>query len=167
MTNIVESTYTQDAHEQLGGGRYTYERHVDDLGRPLTYGPYLCADSMNPELIMQARAVRLNAEFAARDAEASEAAQGRIPWSKLEFRDQLGSATEAAMDYFFATFESNEDLSAEQKAVIRTGWNRYKEAHYIERPLRSEVLSLLGLFKLLGMITQAKIDEIQAASELA
>lgn len=167
MTNIVESTYTQDAHEQVGGGRYTYERHVDNLGRPLSFGPYLCADNMNPESVMQARAVRLNAEFAARDAAASEAAQGRIPWSKLEFRDQLGKATEASMDYFFATFESNEALSAEQKAMIRTGWARYKEAHYIERPLRPEVLSLLGLFMALGMVTQAQIDEIQAASELA
>lgn len=165
MTNIVESTYTEDAHEQQGGGRYVIERHVDNLGRPMTFGPYLCALGMNPANVMAARAVRLNAEFASQDAEAAEAANGRTPWSKLEFRDQLGQATEAGMDYFFATFEGNPGLTNEQKAMIRTGWNRYKEAHYIERPLRAEVLSLLGLFKLLGLITQERIDAIVVASE--
>jgi hypothetical protein len=166
MTSIVESTYTEDAHEQSGGGRYVIERHVDNLGRPLSYGPYLCAPNMNPQTIMEQRATRLNAEFAAQDAESAQASQGRTPWSKLEFRDQLGPATEAGMDYFFATFDDNAQLTIEQKMAIRTGWNRYREAHYIERPLRPEVLSLLGLLKMLGMITQAKINEIQAASEL-
>jgi hypothetical protein len=51
--------------------------------------------------------------------------------------------------------------------MIRTGWARYREAHYIERPLRAEVLTLLGLFKLLKLITQERIDAIVAASELA
>jgi hypothetical protein len=167
MTHIVQSTYTQDEHEQAGGGRYTTERHIDNLGRPMTFGPYLCMDNMDPQAIMQARATRLDAEFAAREAEANEAAQGRVPWSKLEFRNQLGQQTEAAMDYFFATFESNPALTTEQKAMIRTGWARYREAHYIERPLRAEVLTLLGLFKALGLITQERIDAIVAASELA
>lgn len=163
MTQIVESTYT-DGPEQADGRRYIIERHVDDLGRPLTF-EYLASDDMSPQAILQARAERLNADFAARDAEAAEAARGRIPWSKLEFRSQLGQQTEAAMDYFFATFESNPDLTTEQKAMIRTGWARYREAHYIERPLRAEVLTLLGLFKALGLITQERIDAIVAASE--
>lgn len=166
MTQIVESTYSQDAHEQVGGGRYTTERHVDNLGRPLTFGPYLCAANMDPQAIMQARAVRLNADFATRDAEAAEVAQGRIPWSKLEFRDQLGAETEVGMDAFFAGFENHPALTTEQKAVIRTGYNRYREAHYIERPLKAEVLSLLGLLQQLGLITQERIDSIVAASEV-
>lgn len=166
MTSIVESTYTQDDHEQAGGGRYTTERHVDNLGRPMTFGPYLCADGMDPQAILQARAARLNADFAARDSEANEAAQGRIPWSKLEFRDQLGQQTEVAMDAFFASFQARLDLTDTQKAVIRTGYNRYQEAHYIQRPLRPEVLSLLGLLKSLGLITQERIDAIVAASEV-
>lgn len=166
MTQIVESTYTQDAHEQVGGGRYTTERHTDNLGRPLSFGPYLCAEGMDPQAIMQARAVRLNADFALREAEATESANGRIPWSKLDFRDQLGQQTEVAMDAFFAGFEAHPALTTEQKAVIRTGYNRYREAHYIERPLKPEVLSLLGLLQQLGLITQERIDSIVAASEV-
>ncbi len=163
MTQIVESTYTEGP-EQADGRRYVTERHVDDLGRPMTF-EYLATDGMNRQEVLTTRAARLNADFAARDAEAAEAAHGRIPWSKLEFRDQLGQQTEAAMDHFFATFESNPALTTEQKAMIRTGWARYREAHYIERPLRAEVLTLLGLFKALGLITQERIDAIVAASE--
>lgn len=165
MTHIVESTYKADDHEQKGGGRYVVERHVDNLGRPITFGPYLLQDGMDPAAIMTARAARLNAEFARADAEAAEASKGRTPWSKLEFRDQLGAATEYAMDAFFATFEGNPALTVEQKAAIRTGYMRYKEAHYIERPLRAEVLSMLGLFRQLGLITQERIDAIVAAAE--
>lgn len=163
MTQIVQSTWTEGAMQQ-DGRRYITERHVDDLGRPLVF-EYLGTDDMDRNAVMQARAMRLNADFAARDAEAAEAARGRIPWSKLEFRDQLGSQTEAGMDAFFASFESHPALSTEQKAMIRTGWARYREAHYIERPLRPEVLTLLGLFKALGLITQERIDAIVAASE--
>lgn len=163
MTQIVESTYTEGPTQSDGRRRIT-ERHVDDLGRPMTFD-YLATPDMDPQAVISARAARLNADFANRDAEAAEAARGRIPWSKLEFRNQLGQQTEAAMDYFFATFESNGALTTEQKAMIRTGWARYREAHYIERPLRAEVLALLGLFKLLGLITQERIDAIVAASE--
>lgn len=163
MTQIVESTWSEGAAQQ-DGRRYVYERHIDNLGRPLVF-EYLATDDMSRDAIMAARATRLNADFAARDAEAAEAARGRIPWSKLDFRDQLGQATEAGMDAFFAGFEAHPGLSAEQKAVIRTGYNRYREAHYIERPLRPEVLSLLGLLQSLGLITQERIDAVVAAAE--
>lgn len=162
MTSIVESTFTEGP-AQADGRRYIFERHVDNLGRPMTF-EYLATDDMDRQAILSARVTRLNADFAARDAEASEAARGKTPWSKLEFRDQLGQAAEVAMDAFFATFETNGALTDQQKAVIRTGINRYKEAHYIERPLRAEVLSLLGLLKSLGLITQERIDLITEAA---
>lgn len=164
MTQITQSTWTEDGASQADGRRWVTERHVDDLGRPMTF-TYLASDGMDRSAIMAARATRLNADFAAKDAESAEAARGRIPWSKLEFRDQLGQATEVAMDGFFASFEARNDLTDQKKAAIRTGFNRYKEAHYIERPLRPEVLSLLGLLKTLGLITQERIDAIVAASE--
>lgn len=165
MTVITQSIYIADEHTQASGARYVIERHTDDLGRVMQFGPYLCEPDMNPENIMLERAARLNQDFAARDAESAQAAQGRIPWSKLEFRDQLGSQTEQAMDEFFATFESNPALTAQQKNQIRTGWRRFQEAHFIERPLRSEVLSMLGLLQALGLITQQQIDNIVAAAE--
>lgn len=166
MTIITQSIYIADDYTQANGARYVIERHTDDLGRVMQFGPYLCDESMNPQAIMEQRAARLNADFAARDAETAQAAQGRIPWSKLEFRNQLGSTTEQAMDEFFATFENNSALTTEQKKQIRTGWRRFQEAHFIERPLRSEVLAMLGLLQSLGLITQQQIDDIVAAAEV-
>lgn len=165
MTTILNSDWTEENIPQADGRRWVTERHVDDLGRPIVF-TYLATDDMDRNAIMSARVARLNADFAVRDAEYAEATRGRIPWSKLEFRDQLGQTTEVAMDAFFATFETHPSLTDEQKAIIRTGFNRYKEAHYIERPLRAEVLSLLGLLKTLGLITQERIDAIVAASEV-
>lgn len=164
MTHIVESTYKADEHEQAGGGRYVVERHVDNHGRSVTFGPYLLTAGMDPAAVMAARAARLNDEFAARDAEAAEAAQGRTPWSKLEFRNALGSQTEQALDELIATFESNAAFDAATKRQMRTGFARYREALYIERPLRPEVLSMLGLLRTLGLITQERIDAVVAAA---
>lgn len=165
MTIITQSTYVADEHTQADGSRYVIEYHTDDLGRVLQFGPYLCQPGANPQIIMDDRAARLNEDFALRDAEAAQAAQGRIPWTKLEFRNQLGSETEQLMDEFFATFETNTNLSVEQKRQVRTGWRRFQEAHFIERPLRPEVLSMLGLLQSLGLITQQQIDNIIAAAE--
>ena len=166
MTVITQSIYIADEHTQSSGARYVIERHTDDLGRVMQFGPYLCEPGTNPETIMNERAARLNEEFALRDAESAQAAQGRIPWSKLEFRNQLGAQTEQLMDEFFATYESNPNLTSEQKRQIRTGWRRFQEAHFIERPLRQEVLDMLGLLQSLGLITQQQIDNIVAAAEV-
>lgn len=164
MTHIVESTYKADEHEQAGGGRYVTERHVDNHGRPLTFGPYLLREGMDPVAIMAARAARLNDEFAARDAEAAEAAKGSTPWSKLEFRSALGPVAEQGLDELIATFEGNPAFDAATKRAMRTGFARYREALYIERPLRPEVLSMLGLLMALGIISQAQIDAVVAAA---
>lgn len=165
MTTITQSIYIEDDHVQQDGSKYVIERHTDNLGRVLQFGPYLCEPGMNPQTIMDLRAARLNADFALRELEESQAAQGRIPWSKLEFRNQLGVTTEQAMDEFFATFETNNSLTSEQKKQIRTGWRRFQEAHFIERPLRAEVLTMLGLLQTLGLITQEQINNIVTAAE--
>lgn len=165
MTVITQSVYVEDEHTQADGSRYVIEYHTDDLGRVMQFGPYLLQPGMSPQTIMTNRATRLNEDFALRELEESQSAQGRIPWTKLEFRNQLGSETEQLMDEFFATFEVNPNLTAQQKRQIRTGWRRFQEAHFIERPLRPEVLSMLGLLQSLGLITQAQIDNIVIAAE--
>lgn len=161
---IQTSAYTQDATPQADGSYYVVERHTDTLGRVLQFGPYSLSPGMDPNAIMVARAQRLNADFANQYANEVQAAQGRTPWTHLDFRDQLGSTTEQAMDAFFAGFETNSGLTPAQKDLVRTGWRRFQEASFIDRPLRTEVLSLLGLLLSLGLITQAQIDAINAAS---
>lgn len=164
-TRIVETAVQVDEHEQGDGSRFATERHTDNLGRQLTFGPYRLGEGESAQTIAQMRAARLNLEFAARDAEAEQAAQGRLPWTHLDFEDQLGADVVAPMLAFFQSFESSESLSPLQKATIRVGWHRYQIAQYIERPLRAEVLQLLGLLQQLGLITQERIDDVIAAAE--
>lgn len=164
MAYIVQSTYKIDETPQPGGGYYVVERHTDNLGRVLTFGPYILSDGMNPQTIMQDRATRLDQEFALREMEEQESSNGKTPWSKLEFRNALGSTVEQSLDELIATFESNPAFPANIKKQMRTGFARYREAQYIERPLRPEVLSMLGLLQSLGMITQEQIDAVIAAS---
>jgi hypothetical protein len=165
MTHIVESSCKVDEHEQAGGGRYVVERHVDNLGRAMTFGPYLLADGLDAQAIMTQRAARLNAEFALREAEAAEAANGRTPWSHLEFEAQLGDEAVAGMLAFFAAFEASGALSAAQKAAIRVGWHQYQRAQYIERPLRPSVLALLALLQSLGLVSAERVAAVTAAAE--
>lgn len=162
---IQTSEYFADDNEQPNGGRFVTERHVDTLGRTIVFGPYLLTQGMDPAVIMAERAQRLNAQFAAQAAETNEAAVGRIPWTKLEFRNLLGSATEQAMDEFMATFESNTMLDTPTKRAVRTGFARWREASYIERPLRPEVLAMLDLFIALGLMSAQQKATIVAAAE--
>lgn len=164
MTRIVDTQATVDEHVQADGSRMATERHIDDLGRPMTFGPYRLGPGESADTIAALRAERLNVEFAARDAEIAQASLGHIPWSHLEFEDQLGVAAADQMLEFFNFFEGNGNLTPELKRVIRRGWHRYNRAHYIERPLRAEVLQLLALLRTLGILDQARIDAVVAAA---
>jgi hypothetical protein len=99
---------------------------------------------------MQARAARLNADFIIRAEEESAAAIGRTPWSKLEFRNALGAAAEQWLDRLIAKLETEPLPSEALRDQLRTGFRRYAEASYIERPLRPEVITLLGVIRDLG-----------------
>lgn len=67
---IVSSTYTQDAHAQKGGGRYTYERHTDDAGRVYEIGPYVAADGLDVPALVATRAQQINDQLAEAEAQA-------------------------------------------------------------------------------------------------
>lgn len=158
---IQTSTYTEDAHTQPGGGRYVTERHTDTLGRVLTFGPYLLAEGASAEAVMALRVARLNAEFITRQQEEAAAAVGRTPWSKLEFRNALGSTAEQWLDRLIATLETYALSSEAMRDQLRTGFRRYAEASYIERPLRPEVITLLGTIRAMGgPLTEAQIAAI-------
>lgn len=166
VTQIQTSEYTVDAHAQADGSRYVIERHTDTLGRVLTFGPYLLPDGADPQAVMTARATRLNAEFVLRAAEESAAAVGRTPWSKLEFRNALGAEAEQWLDALIARIEVAPLPSEALRDQLRTGFRRYAEASYIERPLRSEVITLLGVIRDLGgPLTTQQIGAIVAAAE--
>jgi hypothetical protein len=67
---IVSSTYTQDAHTQLSGGRYVIERHTDDAGKVYQVGPWLAPVGFDVQARVTSRASEINAQLA--EAEAAQ-----------------------------------------------------------------------------------------------
>lgn len=67
---IVSSSYTPDAHQQKGGGRYVTEDHTDSTGRihSQIYGPV--PDDFDCEARMRRTAAQLDEQLAAEEAEA-------------------------------------------------------------------------------------------------
>ena len=67
---IVSSTFTQDAHVQRDGSRYTIERHTDDAGKVYQVGPYLAPEGFDVAGRMASRAVQINEQLAEAEAQA-------------------------------------------------------------------------------------------------
>lgn len=66
---IVTSTYITDAHSQVGGGRWTIERHTDSTGRVHTVGPYLWDGAADRGTLLAAHAAQLDVQLAQDEAE--------------------------------------------------------------------------------------------------
>jgi hypothetical protein len=155
MTSIVESTYTEGP-AQVDGRRYVKERHVDDAGESFEYE---WLGDQNAQVVVDARAVRLNTLLAERAAAEAVVSGTRLPLTKYQFR-QLFGAKQVAVDAFNATYESNAQLSEQQKALIRTGLKNFEASTAVVRPFVADVLGMLALYVALGILTQAESDAI-------
>lgn len=155
---IVSSTFTEGP-SQADGRRWVRETHVTTDGDELKFD---WLGTQDAQIVLDERVAVLNAQYAARAAARALVQGSLIPLSKLEFRNLFGSA-KVAIDAFNAGFEGSPLLTAEQKAAIRSGLEDFKEAKYIERPFRPDVLQLLGLYEALGLLSKAQADAVRAA----
>lgn len=155
---IVSSTYTEGP-AQADGRRYVTEVHILDDGDELKYE---WLGDQDARMVMEARVEVLNSQYAAKAASQALVVGSLIPFSKLEFRNLFG-AKKKSIDAFNASFELSPLLSAEQKAVVRSGLEDFKESKYIERPFRPDVLMLLGLYQALGLLTAQEVAAITEA----
>lgn len=154
---IVSSSYTEGP-TQADGRRWVNETHVTDEGDELRYE---WLGTQDAQMVLEERVAVLNAKYAARDAARALVQGSMIPLSKLEFRNLFGAA-KPAIDAFNVSFEQSPLLTVEQKAVLRSGLEDFKEAKYIERPFRPDVLMLVGLYQALGLLTAAQADAVRA-----
>lgn len=155
---IVSSSYTEGP-PQADGRRWVRETHITIDGDELKYE---WLGTQDAQMVLDERGAVLNAQYAARAAARALVQGSLIPLSKLEFRNLFGAA-KPAIDAFNAGFEQNQMLTAEQKAAIRSGLEDFKEAKYIERPFRPDVLTLIGLYQALGLLTAEQADEVREA----
>lgn len=155
---IVTSNYTEGP-PQADGRRWVRETHVTTDGDELKFD---WLGTQDAQMVLDERVALLNAQYAARAAARALVAGSLIPLSKLEFRNLFGAA-KPAIDAFNAGFEASPLLSAAQKAAIRSGLEDFKEARYIERPFRADVLALIGLYQTIGILSAEQADAVRAA----
>lgn len=155
---IVTSTFTEGP-PQADGRRWVRETHVTDEGDELKYEWLGVQDA---QMVMEERVAVLNAQYAAREAARALVQGSLIPLSKLEFRNLFGAA-KPAIDAFNISFEQSPLLTTEQKAAIRSGLEDFREAKYIERPFRPDVLQLIGLYQTIGILSAEQADAVRAA----
>ena len=62
--SIVNSSYTVDTNDQVGGGKYVWERHLDGAGVVYTIGPYLAAAGFDVDKNLALHAEELSAQLA-------------------------------------------------------------------------------------------------------
>lgn len=155
---IVNSSYTE-GQPQADGRRWVREAHITDEGDELKYE---WLGTQDAQMVLEERAALLNAQYAARAAARALVAGSLIPLSKLEFRNLFGPA-KPAVDAFNAGFEQSQSLTTAQKAAIRSGLEDFREAKYIERPFRADVLSLIALYQSIGILSAEQADAVRAA----
>lgn len=155
---IVSSSYTEGP-PQADGRRWVRETHITSDSDELKYE---WLGTQDAQMVLDERVAVLNAQYAARAAARTLVQGSLIPLSKLEFRNLFGAA-KPDIDAFNAGFEQNQMLTAEQKAAIRSGLEDFKEAKYIERPFRPDVLQLIGLYESIGLLSKAQADKVREA----
>lgn len=71
MPIVVSSSYTTDSHSQVGGGRWTVERHLDAVGNEVAMiGPYLWDGIADRDAILSAHASQINEAYAQAEIDA-------------------------------------------------------------------------------------------------
>lgn len=156
---IVSSTYTEGP-PQVDGRRYVSELHTDDRGQ--TYA-YEWLGDQDAGLVLADRAAVLSAQIAEQRAAEAVVAGTVLPLTKYQFRQLFTFTERVASDELEANLEQHPGLTAEQRAVIRTGLKDFNAAQDVARPFLPDVIQMLELYVTLGILTperKAQIAEV-------
>lgn len=156
---IVSSTYTEGP-PQVDGRRYVSELHTDDRGQ--TYA-YEWLGDQDAAMVLADRAAILSAQIAAQRAAEAVVIGTALPLTKYQFRQLFTFTERVAADELEANLEQHPGLTAEQRAVIRTGLKDFNAAQDVARPFLPDVLQMLDLFVSLGILTPERKAQIVSA----
>lgn len=92
----IVTSELREVIEQADGSRNVIERHVDTNGKVYEF-VYNAAAEMDLNLVMTARATRINSELAAREAAEAEATSGVLPLTHLQFLSRFTTAERIAI----------------------------------------------------------------------
>lgn len=143
---------------QVDGRVPIVETHTFSDGRVVRF-EYLATAEIDSQIVMQARADRIQTELNIREASLLEAANGEAPITKYQFRQRFTASERQVIDAFHFTFESNENLTAGQKAAIRTNLEDFYSSLgvYLNNPT---TVAGVELYEALGLIAAGRAAEI-------
>lgn len=156
---IVSSTYTEGP-PQVDGRRYVSELHTDDRGQTYTYE---WLGDQDAAMVLADRAAILSAQIAAQRAAEAVVIGTALPLTKYSFRQLFTFTERVAADELEANLEQHPGLTAEQRAVIRTGLKDFNAAQDVARPFLPDVIQMLDLYVTLGILTPERKAQIVSA----
>lgn len=154
---ILSSNYI--THPQAKGRVRVTEKHLLADGNYVSFEYLADLSEVDPDVVMTARAERVAAEIAVRNASLVVAQQGGVPWTKVEWERKFTDAEFSAVWAFNDTFESASYLTDEQKTMIRRGLAEYKLASVVDSA-DPRTQAMIGLYMSLGILTAERGVEI-------
>jgi hypothetical protein len=143
---------------QIDGRIDVTEKHTYDNGDTQTIN-YLADASLDLQLVASLRAEKINVELQAKALAEAEAMNYEVPFFKAEFRDRFTTQEQVLVDNFNATYQSNPNLSSEQKAGILSALAYYADARrvYLAHP---KTIAFVNMYEQLGILTYGRAAEI-------
>lgn len=154
----IISSEILEAIPQQDGRISVTERHVYD-DSSIYLRPYFADASWNLQEVAEQRAANMNAEFARREAQFAEAMNFEVPLTKTEFRDRLSTAEQEEIDYFNDTYQSNPNLSAEQKKAILSALKHWNDTTKVYLSLQ-KTIDIVNLWESLGLIAAGRAAQV-------
>lgn len=143
---------------QIDGRLDVTEKHIYDDGDTQLVN-YLADPSLDLQYVADLRASNINRELEAKVLAETIAMNYEVPLFKAEFRDKFTSQEQILIDNFNANYQSNSNLSSEQKAVILSALAYYADARriYLKHP---KTISFVNMYEQLGIINTGRAMEI-------
>ena len=143
---------------QIDGRISVTERHTYDDGATQEIN-YLADPNLDLQLVADSRAANINAALQAKEAALAESLNFEVPLFKSEFRDLFTTEEQIYIDNFNATYQSNPNLSIEQKAGILSALAYYADAGrvYLSHP---KTIAFVNMYEQLGLIGVGRAAEI-------
>jgi len=143
---------------QVDGRIDVTERHTYSDGAVQDIN-YLAASTLDLQLVANLRAENINKELEAKALAEAEALNFEVPLFKAEFRDKFTTEEQVMIDNFNASYQSNPNLSSEQKAGILSALAYYADAGrvYLSHP---KTIAFVHMYEQLGLIGQGRASEV-------
>jgi hypothetical protein len=152
---ILSSILSADSPQQ-DGRFWVHESHLGSDGETYTVD-YLADPSLDINQVLTLRAQSIGAQIDARAAAEAEAANFEMPITKYAFRQRFTDAERYAIDAFNDSFESNQALTDQQKAGIRSYLKDFDAATQVHL---SKAAPALQLYVALGLLTADRATAI-------